>query len=318
MIRKTLSAIVLVSLSALAAAQAFGPAITINGVEISRAKVQAQTDHLVNQRGRGSGGITQPTAYQKIQEEVVEQIVVQELLWQEAQRRGIVVGDEEVDAEFNGLKGRFDSDLAFRFKIEEGGFTEKTFYENIRQQMSVRRMVDTDIKGAIVIEDADVEDFYKANIDEMAMPERVRARHILVKFDTADAASREAAEKKLADARARVDAGESFALVAIEMSEGPSSAQGGDLGFFARGQMVPAFEEAAFGGEPGSMVGPVETQFGLHLIKVEARSEAGTAAIEDVEAGIREHLAEQALYKGVENLVEELRAKGDVQVHLFD
>ena len=225
---------------------------------------------------------------------------------------------EEVDAEFNGLKGRFDSDLAFRFKIEEGGFTEKTFYENIRQQMSVRRMVDTDIKGAIVIEDADVEDFYKANIDEMAMPERVRARHILVKFDTADAASREAAEKKLADARARVDAGESFALVAIEMSEGPSSAQGGDLGFFARGQMVPAFEEAAFGGEPGSMVGPVETQFGLHLIKVEARSEAGTAAIEDVEAGIREHLAEQALYKGVENLVEELRAKGDVQVHLFD
>ena len=111
MLRKGLAGLLLVLAASAAFAQAFGPAVTINGVEVPRSKVQAQADHLINQRGLGSGGMTQPSAYRKIQEEVIEQIVVQELLWQEAQRRGTVVGDAEVDQEFAKLKSSFDSEL---------------------------------------------------------------------------------------------------------------------------------------------------------------------------------------------------------------
>ena len=99
MLKKGLAGLLLVCLATVVNAQGFGPAVTINGVEIPRSKVQAQADHLINQRGIGSGGITQPSAYRKIQEEVIEQIVVQELLWQDAQRRGTVVGDEKVEQE---------------------------------------------------------------------------------------------------------------------------------------------------------------------------------------------------------------------------
>lgn len=317
MFRKGLTGLVIVFMATSASAQGFGPAVTINGVEIPRAKVQAQTDHLVNQRGLGSGGITQPGAYQKIQEEVVEQVVVQELLWQEAQRRDVVVEDTVVEAEFQQLKKKFDSEMAFTFKIEEGGFTEETFRENIRQQMSVQNMISNDIAAKVVVDDAAIKEFYDANITEMAIPERVHARHILVKFDTSDAEARAAAEERLAKIRAKLDVGESFALVAIEHSEGPSSDKGGDLGYFGRGQMVKEFEDVAFTLEPGKVSGPVETQFGLHLIKVEDHVAEGVAPIADVQDKIRDYLAQQKLYSTVEQLIEDLRANGNVEIHLF-
>lgn len=317
MLKKGLAGLLLVLLVAAVNAQGFGPAVTINGVEIPRSKVQAQADHLINQRGLGSGGITQPSAYRKIQEEVVEQIVVQELLWQEAQRRGTVIGDEKVDQEIAKLKSSFDSELAFTFKIEEGGFTEKTFRENVRQQMSVQHMIANDITEGITIDDAAIEAFYNENLEQMAVPERVHARHILVKFEAGNDASRAAAEKKLADLEAQVEAGESFALLAIEHSEGPSGQKGGDLGYFERGQMVKEFDDAAFAAEPGSIVGPVETQFGLHLIKVEEHTAPSTVALTEVEPKIREHLAQQKLYSTVEALIEDLRASGNVDIHLW-
>jgi peptidyl-prolyl cis-trans isomerase C len=317
MLKKGLTGLLLVFVSSAAVSQSFGPAVTINDVEVPRSKVQAQADHLINQRGIGSGGITQPSAYRKIQEEVIEQIVVQELLWQEAQRRGTVVGDDEVDRELDRLKSSFESELAFTFKIEEGGFTEQTFRENIRQQMSVQGMIANDITESITVDATAIETFYNENLEQMAVPERVHARHILVKFESGNDESRAAAEKKLAGLAAQVKAGESFALLAIEHSEGPSGQKGGDLGYFERGQMVQEFDEVAFGAEPGSIVGPVETQFGLHLIKVEEHTAPGTVPLAEVEPQIREYLVQQTLYGTVEQLVEDLRATGDVEVHLW-
>ena len=317
MLKKGLARLLLVFLATAANAQGFGPAVTINGVEIPRAKIQAQTDHLINQRGLGSGGLTQPSAFRKIQEEIVEQVIVQELLWQEAQRRGAVVSDTEVDQEFARLKSSFDSELAFTFKIEEGGFTEQSFRENIRQQMSVQHMIANDITEGVTVEAAVVETFYNENIDQMAVPERVHARHILVKFESGNDESRAAAENKLAELAAQVEAGESFALLAIEHSEGPSGQKGGDLGYFERGQMVKEFDEAAFGAAPGAVVGPVETQFGLHLIKVEEHTAPGTVPLAEVEPKIREYLQQQTLYSAVAALVEDLRANGDVDIHLW-
>ena len=317
MLKKGLAGLLSVFAASAVCAQAFGPALTINGVEVARSKVQAQADHLINQRGVGSGGITQPSAFRKIQEEVIEQIVVQELLWQEAQRRGTVVGDEEVDQELAKLKISFDSELAFAFKIEEGGFTEETFRENIRQQMSVQHMIANDITEGVAVGDTAVETFYNENIEQMAVPERVHARHILVRFEPGDDESRAAAEKKLAGLAAQVQAGESFALLAIEHSEGPSGQKGGDLGYFERGQMVKEFDEVAFTAEAGAVAGPVENQFGLHLIKVEEHTAPGTVPLSEVEPKIREYLQQQTLYSAVEALIEDLRANGDVDIHLW-
>jgi len=114
-------------------AQLIGPAVTINGVPISREKVQAQVNHLIIQRGMSSGGITQPSVYQQIRTEVADQLIVQELLWQEAQRRGFVAEDQLVDARLQEMKSGFDREQDFLFRIEEGGFTEATYRGNRSQ-----------------------------------------------------------------------------------------------------------------------------------------------------------------------------------------
>jgi len=298
-------------------AQGFGPAATINGTEISRAKVQAQVDHLINLRGLGSGGITQPGAYRKLQEEVVEQLVVQELLWQEAQRHKIVVGDAEVDDELQKMKGGFETEREFTFNIEAGGFTEQTFRENIRQQRSVQNMIATKITESSVADDAEVEAFYNENLDKMSVPEQIHARHILIKVEGDDESLKAAALEKISAIQQRLEAGESFPLVAIDTSEGPSGAQGGDLGFFGRGQMVGAFEEAAFALQPGEVSGPVETQFGFHLIKLEERVVAEQVPFETASPQIRDYLSQQKLQLTVESLIASLRETGDVQILLW-
>jgi len=316
--RIIMAAPITVAWIAAASAQGFGPAVTVGSTEIPRAKIEAQVNHLVNERGLGSGGITQPATYRQIQEEVVEQMVVQELLWQEAQRRDFVVSSDEVDVEMQKIKSNFNSQLAFEFSIKEGGYTEASFWENIRQQRSVRRMVAEDIVASISVDAADVARFYEENVDQMQIPEQVRARQILVELAAnADDATREAAYRKLEAIRAEILAGASFALTAIEHSEGASAPQGGDLGYFERGQMVAPFEQAAFSLEPGEVSGIVATEYGLHLIKVEDHVRASAVSLADATPQIRDYLGQQRLERELSNLIDSLRADNQVEIYLW-
>ncbi len=128
---------------------------------------------------------------------------------------------------------------------------------------------------------------------ELDTPEQVRARHILVAVDAAaDEPTKAAARAKLDAARKRIEAGEDFAAVALEVSDDPGSkGSGGDLGFFKRGAMVAAFEEAAFALEAGKLSEVVETPFGFHLIRVEEKKAASVLPYSEASARVAQDLA---------------------------
>lgn len=141
-----------------------------------------------------------------------------------------------------------------------------------RQQESqelVMRLRDAVIEEGEPPSDQEVEAFYEAE----RPGERVRARHILLlNPEGATPAQLDSVRALAEDLRDRARAGADFAALAEEWSEDPgSAARGGDLGFFPRGSMVPAFEEVAFSLEPGEVSDVVETQFGLHIIRTEER-----------------------------------------------
>lgn len=119
---------------------------------------------------------------------------------------------------------------------------------------------------------------YKANPQRFEQPEQIRARHILIKTGPPEA--RQNAQAVLD----QIKAGASFEELAAAKSDDPGSAkQGGDLGFFAKGRMVPSFEEAAFAlKKPGELSGLVESPFGFHIIRLEERRPAGPAPYEEV------------------------------------
>jgi parvulin-like peptidyl-prolyl isomerase len=103
------------------------------------------------------------------------------------------------------------------------------------------------------------------------MPDRIKASHILLMYAgsarSSAKRSKQQAETEIAALKTRLDAGEDFAALARAHSDCPSGKQGGDLGMFGRGQMVPAFEQAAFGLPVGQVSGVVETDFGYHIIQ---------------------------------------------------
>lgn len=139
-----------------------------------------------------------------------------------------------------------------------------------------------------VLKDVDVTEeeeraFYEANPQHFTKGETVHAKHILVDD-----------EEKCNEIMAAIAEGAvSFEDAAMKYSSCPSNAQGGDLGEFGRGQMVPEFDQAAFAAEVGQVVGPVKTQFGYHLIKVEDKKEASVAPFEEVKGHIHNSLFQQ-------------------------
>lgn len=148
------------------------------------------------------------------------------------------------------------------------------------------------LRATIALSDEELFEYYEANPEEFTQEEQVRARHILLQVGS-DRSEQQAEEEILA-IRDRLASGEDFASLATELSDDPGSkAQGGDLGFFGRGQMIDEFEEAAFTAEPGEVVGPVKTNFGYHLILVEERREAGRSTFPEVQEQIRSRLLNQ-------------------------
>jgi peptidyl-prolyl cis-trans isomerase D len=147
----------------------------------------------------------------------------------------------------------------------------------------------------VEVTDARLTQYYEEHKEEFRQEEQVRARHILFKLAQQAGAEEEARVRAEAEAALqRIQAGEDFAAVASQLSQDPASAQqGGDLGFFKRGEMVKPFEDIAFGLKPGAVSEPVRTDFGYHLIKVEDVQEAGFRPLEAVAVELRERLTRE-------------------------
>lgn len=146
--------------------------------------------------------------------------------------------------------------------------------------------------------------WYQEHKDELTLPEQVHARHILVKTE---GRTDDQAKAILEGARARLAKGEDFAALARELSDEPAAkTSGGDLGFFGKGQMVGPFEEAAFGAQPNTLVGPVKTDFGWHLIQVLERRPAGTQPFEQVRPMIAQRLSAERTAEMAETKAREL------------
>ena len=171
------------------------------------------------------------------------------------------------------------------------------------------------IRSAISVTDADVAAEYNANLDQFKKKEEVRARHILYKSE-GSAAQDAAAKAKAESALKRLKGGADFEAVAKAESEDPGSkASGGDLGSFDRGRMVKEFEDAAFGAEPGALVGPVKTPFGYHVIQVLSKTGERAQPIFEVSSMIRQRLIDQRTTdearRVARDLSDRIKKKGD-------
>ena len=298
-----------------AGAADFGLAARVNGAEIGRERLERYFEESLQEKGRLVAGIRSPAAFKSMKREALGELVDRELLWQEARRRKRVASQPEVDAAMAKFRAQQPDPARRRLRLESGGFTEQGYAEYVKHELSVRRLIELDLAPRARVTVAEAHAYYEANLDRFTQPAALRARHLLVKV-APDASAEQKAEARrrsealLAEARSGVDLGD----LARRHSDDETAADGGELGWFARGRMVPPFEAAAFVLEPGRISEVVETPFGYHLIQVEERRPEVRQPESEVRDAIRARLGEERTMKAVRALVVELRGRARIEI----
>jgi len=311
-------ALIMVSTLALAAEKKApaDKAAVVNGVTISKDNFDRELDFFVkraNQRGQQV-----PQAQMgMMQNQVLDSLIDRELLFQESEKKGIKINPKEVSDQFQKIQQRYPSKDEFKKLLSEMGLTESDVQKQISRGMAIQQLIDKEVGDKIKIGDEEVKSYYDANPQLFQQPEQVQASHILVKVDaTATQAQKDEARKKIESVQKKAQKGEDFATLAKTYSEGPSGPQGGDLGYFRRGQMVKPFEEAAFNLKPNETSDIVETQFGYHLIKVVDIKPAQKMAYADVKERLSEHLKKQKMDSEASTYIQSLRSGAKIEKFL--
>lgn len=302
---------------------------TINGTEVKESELVEMIRTMVPQGAQMPA--EQLTAIlSQYKGQILDTLIAQRLLDAEIASQKITATPEELAEKMNEELGAFlkgTNQTRDSYEQMLNMQTGKTIDQMIAEQsnnpqalksLCVEKLIQKTASDALKVSDEDAKAYYEANkAAEFTEAPGISASHILVKLDdqaedkAADDAACKAEIEKIAKELA--DGGD-FAELAKKYSACSSGAQGGDLGKFGRGQMVPPFEEAAFAMKDGEVSEIVKTQFGYHIIKRTATFEGKTTPYEDVKDEITQMLTRQKMQEAQANLVESLRSKADVKI----
>lgn len=286
----------------------------VNGVEISATDLDRKFS-LIKERFAKMGTPLEDSKLQEYRQNILNNLIDQEVLYQDSIAQGIKIPADEVNAELEKFKKQFETEDAFKKQIQEMNFTEKDILSQIERSKTIQKYIEDKVKSEIRVSEKDQKKYYNDHIDQFKLPERIHASHILVKLDPkAKDAERKEALKKIEDIKAKLNKGEDFAKIAEEFSDCPSKSKGGDLGFFIRGQMVKPFEDAAFRLEPGQTSGIVETQFGFHIIKSQEKTKPTTLAFDDVKEKIQTKIKDEQFKESFPKYLETLKKKYTIEI----
>ncbi len=290
-----------------------GKVAVVNGSVINRIDFDREVNR-VQQRLSRMGKPLSDSQLSEIKKEVLENLINHELFYQESQNQGITVDEVAINERVRKLKERFPSEAEFKSALTKANLTEDDIKAQFMRGMAIEQFIDTQFVQKISVSDKESKGYYDSHPDLFKQPEQVRASHILIKVDPGgDESQKIEARKKMEGIQEKAQKGEDFADLAKKFSEDPSSAKGGDLGYFRRGQMVKPFEEKAFALKPGEVSDIVETRFGYHLIKVMEKKSETTIAYEDIKGKLAQHLKQEKVRKEVNLYIEKLKEKAKVE-----
>lgn len=251
-----------------------------------------------------------------LREELLDQFVSEELLAQDALRRGIEPDALASELQYQEMRAQFATAEAWQQALLENDTDEDEIRSQIDRNTVIQQVITDALADIGPVSQAEIQTFYDENPFYFQTGAQVAARHILISTEGLTTEEEKAEALGRAEAiRADLVEGADFAAVAREKSEGPSGPRGGDLGTFGRGQMVAPFEEAAFSLEPGAISQVVETQFGYHIIQVTEKVDAEAAPVADVSINIEQYLSQEKQSLAMEAYVEKLRAAASIIVN---
>ena len=283
----------------------------VNGDVITRTDFDRAVS-FAKQRALQTG---KPVDDAQLNKGVLEQLIGTALLYQESKKEGIKIDQKAVDERLEQWKKQFPNEEAYKKAMSTANLSLSQMKEDITRGMTIEKLIVEKFVDKTTVPEKEIKAYYESHLNLFKQPEQVKASHILIKVDPkAKEPEKEDALKKIRDVQKKQIKGDDFAKLAKEYSQGPSNAKGGDLGYFKRGQMVPAFEEVAFKLKPGEVSDIVKTRFGYHLIKVVDKKPESTVPYEEIKDKLAQYLKQEKVQKEIKQLVEKLRKEAKVEL----
>jgi peptidyl-prolyl cis-trans isomerase D len=257
---------------------------------------------------------------QDVVDEARDQVILTKL--QSAVLGSVVVTPKDIEDEFRKKNEKAKIEYIafppakFRDQVKPTDEEERKYYESAKasftqpEKLSYQVVVldQEKVAATIQVTDAQLRAAYSNSLDNFRMPERVHARHILLKTDGKSDAEKKALKAKAEDLLKQLKNGADFAELAKKYSEDGTKDQGGDLGWFTHGQMVPEFDSAAFALKPKELSGVVTSQFGYHIIQVLEKDPAKLKPFEEVKDQLAKEVRDQSVTDKMQMLGDQMHA----------
>jgi peptidyl-prolyl cis-trans isomerase C len=226
----------------------------------------------------------------------------------------VQVPPQAVNARVGEIISGFPSEVAFKERLAKSGLTLAQFREEAEKSMRIEALIDVHVGPIETPSDTEVKDYYDKNFMQFFTPEHVKACHILLRVDETDGESEKETKRLRMEAiLEEIKAGADFAEMATRYSECPTAENGGDLGFFKRGEMVDEFQAAAFALEVGEISDVVETEFGFHIIKVTGRQEEYMTPFEEIKDRLATYIQKKKRQDAMDRYIKKLRASATIE-----
>jgi len=276
----------------------------VNELGITSNQLQSAFLNAISQYDDAVLSSLDQSAIVSFKKNILDQLIDYELIYQQAQKEKVKISNDEINLEIDKIKDNFSSPEEFDEAIKANNITLVRLKEDIKRQLMINSILE-ETRNQVSISDEELLEYYNENKESFLEPEQVHARHILVETE-------EEANNLLLQLKEGLT---DFAELAKEKSIGPSAPSGGDLGFFAIGQMVKEFEDAAFSLEPGEISGVVQTQFGYHIIKCEEKKEEYSPTFEEAKERISNLLKSQRENEAITALISKLKEEANIVIN---
>jgi peptidyl-prolyl cis-trans isomerase C len=290
--------------------------VRVNGEDITLGEIS----QVMNMAMQQFAGRVQPQQMQQLQAQMYEQVkndlITKKLVDAAVAKANVTVDEAKLAEVIEQIKSQpLPEGMTFDAALAAQGLTIEELTANIRSELATRQFLESKTEGVGEATEAEALEYYNANPDRFQTPEGITASHILLGFDEADTDATKAEKKaKLEKIRTDIIAGTiSFEDAALANSTCPSKEEGGSLGTFGKGRMVPEFEVAAFTQEINEVGDIVETQFGYHIIKVTDRTEAGTVSFDEAKEQLLSGLSGQKMQEAVQAFIKSLRDSATIE-----
>ena len=285
----------------------------VNDQSITNSEIENAMKPLVQEFKTDRGDKTElDKKMNEARKEVIERLIEEKLILQEAKRQKMGVRDEEIEERVQLIKSKFPDEQSFQIAMSKQAVNMWELKKVYKDQIMVKKMVRQYVRGHLKITPTQIADYYQKHINDFRLPESVRASEILIKYKPYEESLK--TERTAAQVMDLLNAGAEFEVVAKKYSEGPNAADGGDIGWVERGSMTGEVDKVIFNLKEGGHSKPIKTKVGIAIFRVKSARNERFKPLETVKGEIEDMLLDQNAKMAIDKWIKELKEKAYISI----